>query len=172
METEPTRMCALLVGLPDVIVVGVGEWPSWLRIVITTTATLLGSPSCCGVVAHRHGVREVELVAVLQVGDDAVQVLQRHLPYDHAVLVLVHDLADTAQAVVDRLPVLVVRARRSGLVADVAGVRTAIVSGGILCVAGVIGTSVWLREFWRYDSRTDEHAVRERDLRSGVPASG
>lgn len=62
METEPTRMCALLVGLPDVIVVGVGEWPSWLRIVITTTAALLGSPSCCGVVAHRHGVREVELV--------------------------------------------------------------------------------------------------------------
>ena len=62
METEPTRMCALLVGLPDVVVVGVGEWPSWLRIVITTTAVLLGSPSCCGVVAHRHGVREVELV--------------------------------------------------------------------------------------------------------------
>ncbi|MFC5265185.1 MFS transporter [Kribbella qitaiheensis] len=59
---------------------------------------------------------------------------------------------------------------RSGLVADVAGVRTAIVSGGILCVAGVIGTSVWLREFWRYDSRTDEHAVRERDLRTGVQA--
>ena len=59
---------------------------------------------------------------------------------------------------------------RSGLVADLAGVRTAIVSGGILCVAGVIGTSVWLREFWRYDSRTDEHAVRERDLRTGVQA--
>jgi hypothetical protein len=28
-------MCALLVGLPDVRVVGVGEWPQWLRIVIT-----------------------------------------------------------------------------------------------------------------------------------------
>ena len=63
-------------------------------------------------------VREVQLVAVLQVGDDAVQVLQRHLPHDHAVLVLVHDLADAAQAVVDRLPVLVVRARRTGLVAQ------------------------------------------------------
>jgi hypothetical protein len=38
-------MCALLVGLPDVIVVGVGEWPSWLRIVITTMAVaLLGAP--------------------------------------------------------------------------------------------------------------------------------
>jgi transposase len=53
-------MCALLVGLPDVVVAGVGEWPSWLRIVIATA--LLGSPTCCGVAAHRHGVREVELV--------------------------------------------------------------------------------------------------------------
>jgi transposase len=51
-------MWALLVGLPDVVVVGVGEWPRWLRIVI---ATGLGPPGCCGV-AHRHGVREVELV--------------------------------------------------------------------------------------------------------------
>ncbi|WP_020389054.1 MFS transporter [Kribbella catacumbae] len=55
---------------------------------------------------------------------------------------------------------------RSGLVADLTSVRFAIVSGGALCVAGVVGTSVWLREFWRYDARTDEHAVRERDLRT------
>ena len=55
---------------------------------------------------------------------------------------------------------------RSGLVADLTTVRTAIVSGGILCVAGVVATSVWLREFWRYDARTDEHAVRERELRA------
>lgn len=27
LETEPTRMCALLVSLPDVTVVEVGEWP-------------------------------------------------------------------------------------------------------------------------------------------------
>jgi transposase len=62
LETEPTRMCALLVGLPDVVVAGVGEWPEWLRILITTAAALFGSPTCCGVVAHRPGVREVELV--------------------------------------------------------------------------------------------------------------
>jgi hypothetical protein len=63
LETEPTRMCALLVGLPGVVVVGVGEWPSWLRIVITSMAALLGAPTCCGgVVAHRHGRRDVELV--------------------------------------------------------------------------------------------------------------
>jgi transposase-like protein len=53
-------MCALLVGLPDVIVVGVGEWPGWLRIVITVQ---LNRPSCgCGSVAHGHGIREVVLV--------------------------------------------------------------------------------------------------------------
>jgi transposase len=52
-------MCALLVGLPDVTVLGVGDWPSWLRIVI---ATQLTPPSCCDVVAHGHGVRDVELV--------------------------------------------------------------------------------------------------------------
>ena len=55
---------------------------------------------------------------------------------------------------------------RSGLVADLTSVRTAIVSGGVLCVAGVVATAVWLRDFWRYDARTDEHAVRERELRT------
>ena len=52
-------MCALLVGLPDVVVVGVGEWPMWLRVVITVDVE---RPLCCGRPAHRHGVREVVLV--------------------------------------------------------------------------------------------------------------
>ena len=26
-------------------------------------------------------------------------------------------------------------------------------------------TALWLRDFWSYDARTDEHAVRERSLR-------
>ena len=52
-------MCALLVGLPDVRVVGVGEWPQWLRIVIAIDGE---RPSCCERAAHRHGVREVVLV--------------------------------------------------------------------------------------------------------------
>jgi MFS family permease len=55
---------------------------------------------------------------------------------------------------------------RSGLVADATSVRTSIVSGGVLCVVGVAATSVWLRDFWRYDAQTDEHAVRERELRT------
>lgn len=55
---------------------------------------------------------------------------------------------------------------RAGLVADAWTVRGSIVSGGVLCVAGVVGTALWLRDFWTYDERTDEHAVRERELRA------
>jgi len=55
---------------------------------------------------------------------------------------------------------------RSGVVADLTSVRTAIVSGGLLCLVGVGATAVWLRDFWRYDARTDEHAVREREVRA------
>lgn len=60
METDATRMCALLVGLPMVRVVGVGEWPWWLRITVTVDSE---RPACsCGGTVHRHGVREVVLV--------------------------------------------------------------------------------------------------------------
>jgi transposase len=52
-------MCALLVGLPDVNVIGVGDWPKWLRVVITNERD---RPSCCARSAHRHGIREVVLV--------------------------------------------------------------------------------------------------------------
>jgi hypothetical protein len=30
----------------------------------------------------------------------------------------------------------------------------------------VVLTAGWLRDFWRYDARTDEHAVREREARA------
>ena len=61
MEHDPTRMCELLVGLPDVNVNGVGEWPHWLRIEITRRA---GRPVCdgCGGGVHDHGRRDVVLV--------------------------------------------------------------------------------------------------------------
>ena len=55
---------------------------------------------------------------------------------------------------------------RAGLVADRTSVRASIVSGGVLCVIGVGVTAAWLRDFWRYDAQTDEHAVRERTLRA------
>jgi MFS family permease len=54
---------------------------------------------------------------------------------------------------------------RSGLVADAWSVRGAIASGGLLCVGGVALTAAVLRGFWSYDASTDEHAVRERDVR-------
>lgn len=59
-------------------------------------------------------------------------------------------------------------ASRAGLVADLTSVRTSIVSGGVLCVAGVAATAASLRTLWTYDSRVDEHAVRERDLRAAT----
>jgi MFS family permease len=54
---------------------------------------------------------------------------------------------------------------RAGLVADAWTVRGSIASGGALCVVGVAATALWLRDFWGYDTRTDEHAVREREVR-------
>ena len=54
---------------------------------------------------------------------------------------------------------------RAGVVADLWTVRGSIASGGLACVAGVALTAVWLRDFWSYDARTDEHAVAERERR-------
>ena len=51
---------------------------------------------------------------------------------------------------------------RAGVVADLWTVRGSIVSGGVACVAF---TAVWLRDFWSYDARTDEHALAEREVR-------
>jgi transposase len=54
-------MCELLVGLPDVNVNGVGDWPGWLRIAITTQAARPVCPGCGGGV-HGHGCNDVVLV--------------------------------------------------------------------------------------------------------------
>jgi hypothetical protein len=55
---------------------------------------------------------------------------------------------------------------RAGLVADLTSVRASIVSGGLVCAVGVAATATFLRRFWAYDDRTDEHAVRERAVRA------
>lgn len=54
-------MCELLVGLPNVTIRGVGDWPLWLRIEIETRSS---RPGCggCGTAAWDHGLREVLLV--------------------------------------------------------------------------------------------------------------
>lgn len=54
---------------------------------------------------------------------------------------------------------------RAGVTADLWSVRGAIASGGFACVGGVALTAVWLRDFWGYDARTDEHAIAEREAR-------
>lgn len=55
---------------------------------------------------------------------------------------------------------------RAGLIADAWSVRGAITSGGVACLVGVTATALWLRSFWHYDVRTDEHALAERARRS------
>jgi MFS family permease len=60
---------------------------------------------------------------------------------------------------------------RAGVTADLWSVRGAISSGGLACVGGVVLTAAWLRDFWSYDARTDEHAVREREVRQAAGES-
>ncbi len=55
---DATRMCALLVGLPEVTIVDVIDHDNYLLVTITTPGP---ASACCGVV-HRHGIREVVLV--------------------------------------------------------------------------------------------------------------
>jgi MFS family permease len=57
---------------------------------------------------------------------------------------------------------------RAGITADLWSVRGAIASGGFACVAGVGLTALWLRDFWDYDARTDEHARAERAVREAA----
>jgi MFS family permease len=57
---------------------------------------------------------------------------------------------------------------RAGGVASFIGVRPSIVSGGLMCIAAVSGLAAGLPRFWRYDERTNVHAVRQRDLRAAA----
>ena len=57
---------------------------------------------------------------------------------------------------------------RAGITADLWSVRSAITSGGVACIGGVAVAALWLRDFWSYDDRTDEHAIAERATRAAV----
>jgi MFS family permease len=57
---------------------------------------------------------------------------------------------------------------RAGLVASATSVRTAIISGGALCVLSVAAAAALMREFREFDNRTDPNAVRERESRRPV----
>lgn len=56
---------------------------------------------------------------------------------------------------------------RAGVMADWFGLRRSIVGGGLLCFAGVGMAATFLPKFWKYDVQTDEHAIREREVRKG-----
>lgn len=74
METDATRMCALLVGLPDVNVIGVADVEGQpLRVHVETNAFTVGCAGC-GTRAWSKGRRQVELVDLAAFGRPAVLV--------------------------------------------------------------------------------------------------
>lgn len=74
METDATRICALIVGLPEIVVLGVEDQPGEpLRIHVETTATTLGCAGC-GTRAWLKGQRPVALVDLAAFGRPAVLV--------------------------------------------------------------------------------------------------
>ncbi|WP_433429878.1 MFS transporter [Nonomuraea sp. CA-141351] len=59
---------------------------------------------------------------------------------------------------------------RASLMANVGGTRFSLGSGGLLCVAAVLGLAAALPKFRRYDARTDEHALAEKARREAAAA--
>jgi MFS family permease len=55
---------------------------------------------------------------------------------------------------------------RAGLMAQLGGVRFAVGAGGLLCVGAVALTAALMPSFRRYDARTDEHVLTERERRT------
>ena len=58
---------------------------------------------------------------------------------------------------------------RASTAATLTSLRTSLISGGVLCIIGVGLAAVAMPSLWRYDDRTSEDAVRERDRRSRGP---
>jgi transposase len=74
---DPTRMCALLVGLPDVVVRGVLDWPGALVVYVEVNT---GRPACptCGRSAAVKERPEVELVDLPVFGRPCRLVWRKH----------------------------------------------------------------------------------------------
>jgi transposase len=77
VEMDPTRMCALLVGLPDVVVRGVLDWPGALVVHVEVNS---GRPACptCGKPAQVKERPEVELVDLPVFGRPCRMVWRKH----------------------------------------------------------------------------------------------
>lgn len=59
---------------------------------------------------------------------------------------------------------------RGGLMAQATSLRFAIASGGFAAAGIAAVIAIFLPTMWRYDARTNEHAVRQRELRSQAQA--
>ena len=78
MESDATRMCALIVGLPAITVLGVEDEPGDpLRVHVETTAALMGCAGC-GTRAWLKDRRPVVLVDLPVFGRPAVLVWHKH----------------------------------------------------------------------------------------------
>jgi MFS family permease len=55
---------------------------------------------------------------------------------------------------------------RSSVAASLTSLRMSFISGGLLCIIGVGISAIALPSLWKYDDRTNEHAVREREKRA------
>jgi hypothetical protein len=76
VETDPTRMCELLVGLPGIRVISVGVRDNGvLEVHVETMGAPVGCPSC-GVVAVPKERRGLELVDMLCFGRPVLRVAQ------------------------------------------------------------------------------------------------
>lgn len=78
METDPTRMCELLVGLPAVVVLGVEDEPS--RPIVVHVESVRSRPGCaeCGVVAWVKDRPAVVLVDLPSFGRPTRLVWHKH----------------------------------------------------------------------------------------------
>ncbi|HEX6887900.1 MAG TPA: MFS transporter [Candidatus Nanopelagicales bacterium] len=60
--------------------------------------------------------------------------------------------------------------RATGM-AQLTSLRTSLISGGLACVGAGVLLAACLPTLWRYDARTDPHAVREREVRAARAAA-
>jgi len=138
-----------------------------------TPARVLGEPAddfVAEFVGADRGLRRLAVTAI-----EAIDLVRPPVVHDTDTLAEAHlsmDAEDARWAVVldanDNLRgwVAAEDCAGAGVVADLWSVRGSITSGGLACVAGVGLTAAWLHDFWSYDSRTDVHAVAERELRA------
>ena len=54
---------------------------------------------------------------------------------------------------------------RSGFFANLFGLKTALITGGLACSVGALAVAKSMKDLWMYDDRTNEYAIAEREKR-------